>query len=145
MTVEVDGQAAGFLRWELFWDQVPFMNLLWVLPDWRGQGIGTALIAAWEKYQRSPGHKLVLTSPCRPRGRSISTDGSVMSTAEPCSCPTNRQNSSSASSLCSNRSCRCPGTTSGETTIARGAGLGRSGCAFRGGCRFRHVAFVPTL
>jgi GNAT superfamily N-acetyltransferase len=62
MTVEVDGQAAGFLRWGLFWDQVPLMNLLWVLPDWRGQGIGTALIAALEKYQRSPGHNLVLTS-----------------------------------------------------------------------------------
>jgi hypothetical protein len=28
MVVEVDGVAVGFLRWGLFWDQVPFMNLL---------------------------------------------------------------------------------------------------------------------
>ena len=33
MVVEVDGDAVGFLRWGLFWDQIPFMNLLWVLPD----------------------------------------------------------------------------------------------------------------
>jgi ribosomal protein S18 acetylase RimI-like enzyme len=59
---EVDGLPVGFLRWGLFWDQVPFMNLLWVLPDWRGQGIGTALVDAWEKSQRVAGHSMVLTS-----------------------------------------------------------------------------------
>jgi len=62
MVVEVDGLPVGFLRWGLFWDQVPFMNLLWVLPDWRGQGIGTALVDAWEKSQRVAGHSMVLTS-----------------------------------------------------------------------------------
>lgn len=62
MVVEVDGVAVGFLRWGLFWDQVPFMNLLWVLPDWRGQGVGTALVDAWEKSQLVAGHSMVLTS-----------------------------------------------------------------------------------
>jgi len=62
MVVEVDGLPVGFLRWGLFWDQVPFMNLLWVLPDWRGQGIGTALVNAWEKSQLVAGHSMVLTS-----------------------------------------------------------------------------------
>jgi N-acetylglutamate synthase-like GNAT family acetyltransferase len=62
MVVEVDGVAVGFLRWGLFWDQVPFMNLLWVLPDWRGKGVGTTLVHAWEKSQLAAGHSLVLTS-----------------------------------------------------------------------------------
>jgi len=62
MVVEVDGVVVGFLRWGLFWDQVPFMNLLWVLPDRRNQGLGTALVNAWEKFQLAAGHDLVFTS-----------------------------------------------------------------------------------
>lgn len=62
LVVEVDGAAVGFLRWGLFWDRIPFMNLLWVLPDWRGQGVGTTLVEAWEKSQLAAGHDLVLTS-----------------------------------------------------------------------------------
>ncbi len=62
MVVDVNGLPVGFLRWGLFWDQVPFMNLLWVLPDWRGRGVGTALVDAWEKSQLIAGHNMVLTS-----------------------------------------------------------------------------------
>ena len=62
MVGEVDGAVVGLLRWGLFWDQVPFMNLLWVVPKRRGQGIGTALVVAWEKSLRAAGHDLVLTS-----------------------------------------------------------------------------------
>jgi GNAT superfamily N-acetyltransferase len=38
------------------------MNLLWFLPDRRGQGAGTALVGAWERSQLAAGHALVLTS-----------------------------------------------------------------------------------
>lgn len=62
MVAEVDGECVGCLRWGLFWDQVPFMNLLFVVPKWRGQGVGTALVAAWEKVQLAIGHTMVLTS-----------------------------------------------------------------------------------
>ncbi len=62
MVVEVDGDVVGLLRWGLFWDQVPFLNMLWVLPDWRGRGVGTALVGAWERCQLASGHDLVLTS-----------------------------------------------------------------------------------
>ncbi|MGN6578315.1 MAG: GNAT family N-acetyltransferase [Nocardioides sp.] len=62
MLAEVDGRAAGLLRWGLFWDQIPFMNLLWVLPERRGQGAGTTLVKSWEKSQLAAGHDLVLTS-----------------------------------------------------------------------------------
>jgi GNAT superfamily N-acetyltransferase len=56
MVVAADGDAVGFLRWGLFWDQIPFMNLLWVLPDWRGRGVGTTLVEAWETSQLAAGH-----------------------------------------------------------------------------------------
>ncbi len=62
MVADIDGVAVGCLRWGLFWDQVPFMNLLWVLEQWRGQGIGTTLVKAWEEAQLADGHPLVLTS-----------------------------------------------------------------------------------
>lgn len=62
MVAEVDQNCVGCLRWGLFWDQVPFMNLLFVVPEWRGQGVGTTLVEAWEKDQLAVGHTWVLTS-----------------------------------------------------------------------------------
>jgi len=62
MIADVGGTAVGLLRWGLFWDQVPFMNLLWVAPKRRGHGIGTTLAETWERTQLAAGHELVLTS-----------------------------------------------------------------------------------
>ncbi len=62
MVAEVDGIAVGCLRWGMFWDEVPFMNLLWVVADRRSQGVGTTLVEAWEKSQVAVGHTMVLTS-----------------------------------------------------------------------------------
>jgi len=62
MVAEADGAKAGYLRWGLFWDAIPFMNLLFVVPERRGQGIGTTLIETWKKAQVAAGHAFVLTS-----------------------------------------------------------------------------------
>lgn len=62
MVAEVEGQAVGCLRWGMFWDEVPFMNLLWVVPERRGRGVGTTLVQAWETSQVAGGHPMVLTS-----------------------------------------------------------------------------------
>jgi predicted GNAT family acetyltransferase len=62
MVAEIDGVAVGCLRWGMFWDEVPFMNLLWVVPERRGNGVGTTLVDAWEKSQVATGHTMVLTS-----------------------------------------------------------------------------------
>ncbi|WP_215814706.1 GNAT family N-acetyltransferase [Pimelobacter sp. 30-1] len=62
LLAETGGDTVGFARWGLFWDEIPFLNLLWVAPGRRGQGIGTSLVAAWERAQAAAGHRTVLTS-----------------------------------------------------------------------------------
>jgi GNAT superfamily N-acetyltransferase len=62
LVAELDGAAVGCLRWGLFWDAVPFMNLLFVVPECRGERVGTTLVETWEEAQRAAGHSFVLTS-----------------------------------------------------------------------------------
>ncbi len=56
------GDISGWLRWGLFWDNTPFMNMLYVLDGFRGAGIGSALVGEWEKRMRGEGYKTILTS-----------------------------------------------------------------------------------
>ncbi|MEZ3421216.1 MAG: GNAT family N-acetyltransferase, partial [Eubacterium sp.] len=42
------GNLAGWLRWGLFWDEIPFMNMLYFLEEYRGLGFGTQLVGFWE-------------------------------------------------------------------------------------------------
>ena len=52
----------GWLRYGYFWDSIPFMNMLAVVEEHRGQGIGTQLIVYWETQLRGKGFYEVLTS-----------------------------------------------------------------------------------
>ena len=57
-----DDRRVGFLRYNYFWDDEPFMNLLWVEEDLRSRGFGTQLISLWEKEMQKLGYGSVLTS-----------------------------------------------------------------------------------
>jgi GNAT superfamily N-acetyltransferase len=59
---ETAAEPWGWLRWGLFWDAVPFMNLLYVVEGHRGRGLGRLLVTQWEARCRVAGHDLVLTS-----------------------------------------------------------------------------------
>lgn len=52
----------GLLRYGMFWDSVPFMNLLWVTEGYRGQGYGKMLVTDWETRMRADGRTRVMTS-----------------------------------------------------------------------------------
>ena len=57
-----DNRRVGFLRYNYFWDDEPFMNLLWVEESLRNKGFGTRLISFWEKEMKRLGYDSVLTS-----------------------------------------------------------------------------------
>ncbi len=57
-----DDQRVGFLRYNYFWDDMPFMNLLWVQEELRSKGFGTRLISFWEEEMRKLGYDSIMTS-----------------------------------------------------------------------------------
>ena len=57
-----DGKPVGLLRYNLFWDTVPFCTLLFV--DWPHQrkGYGRKLMEFWETEMKAFGHDMVMVS-----------------------------------------------------------------------------------
>ncbi len=47
--IAADGIPAGLLRYNLFWDTVPFCTLLYVESGSRGKGLGSLLMERWDK------------------------------------------------------------------------------------------------
>lgn len=62
LIAEKNGEFAGWLRYNLFWDEMPFMNMLFVIEKFRGTGIGRELVRNWEKMMSEQGYKFLLTS-----------------------------------------------------------------------------------
>jgi len=60
--VEINGKTIGWLRYNLFWDNIPFMNMLYFLEEYRRMGIGSKLVKHWENEMKQKGYKNVLTS-----------------------------------------------------------------------------------
>ncbi len=59
---EADGKIKGWLRFGLFWDEIPFMNMLFIIEKERGKGYGASLCDFWENEMCSQGYKYLLTS-----------------------------------------------------------------------------------
>ena len=49
-------------RYHLFWDQIPFMSMLFCMEGKRGQGYGGRLVDFWEGEMGRKGFGMVLTS-----------------------------------------------------------------------------------
>lgn len=58
----IDGEYAGWLRFNLFWDNIPFMNLLFLFEGHRRKGCGKKLVEFWEREMAEQGYKFVMTS-----------------------------------------------------------------------------------
>ena len=57
-----DNIPIGFLRFNLFWDNIPFMNMLWITSPYRKKGYGKTLVQSWERQMLNRGFSIVLTS-----------------------------------------------------------------------------------
>lgn len=57
-----DNKNIGWLRYGYFWDNTPFMNMLYLNEDHRYKGIGEEVVKFWESSMKSEGYDLVMTS-----------------------------------------------------------------------------------
>ena len=57
-----DRKIIGILRYNLFWDSIPFCSLLFIREDRQRKGYGRVLTAHWEKAMKDLGFGLVMTS-----------------------------------------------------------------------------------
>lgn len=53
---------AGVFRWNLFWDNIPFVTLIYLKEEQREKGIGKEVMQFWEKEMKEKGYKVVMTS-----------------------------------------------------------------------------------
>ena len=58
----IDDENEGWLRFNLFWDNIPFMNMLFISEEQRGKGYGRKLVEFWEHEMAEQGYKFVMTS-----------------------------------------------------------------------------------
>lgn len=60
--LSADGIPAGILRYNLFWDSIPFCTMLYVDGEVRRRGYGRRLMEFWENDMRARGFGMLLTS-----------------------------------------------------------------------------------
>jgi len=61
--VLLDGDTpVGLLRYSLFWDSIPFCNMLYIDGNYQRKGYGKKLMAYWEAEMKTKGYVRLLTS-----------------------------------------------------------------------------------
>lgn len=53
---------AGWLRYGLFWDEIPMVNMLYLQEEQRSRGYGRTLVTEWERRMCAAGYRRVMTS-----------------------------------------------------------------------------------
>ena len=63
VTVLCDGdEIVGVLRYNLFWQTIPFLDLLYIDEAYRGKGYGKQMMQSWEESMKSMGYPHVMLS-----------------------------------------------------------------------------------
>ena len=57
-----DSKPIGILRYNLFWDNTPFLTLIELEEPHRGKGFGKQAMLLWEQEMRELSYKMVMTS-----------------------------------------------------------------------------------
>lgn len=58
----VDDEPIGLLRYNLFWDNMPFCTMLYIIDKFQAKGYGKMIMEYWESDMKSQGYELLLTS-----------------------------------------------------------------------------------
>lgn len=58
----IDDTPAGVLRWGLFWDTIPFLNLIFLDEQYRRIGLGRWAMNCWEKQMKQQGYGFIMVS-----------------------------------------------------------------------------------
>lgn len=61
-TLKDGEEILGVLRCSLFWQTIPFLDLIYLKEDVRGKGFGTEMMRIWEKTMARAGYGHVMTS-----------------------------------------------------------------------------------
>lgn len=59
---EWNGERVGYVRLEYLWSIVPYIALIHVLPDYRRQGVGKALLRFIEEFVSDAGQEMLYSS-----------------------------------------------------------------------------------
>ncbi|OPZ89368.1 MAG: Acetyltransferase (GNAT) family protein [Firmicutes bacterium ADurb.Bin419] len=62
ITIRVDDNVVGWLRYNYFWDNTPFMNMLYFDESYRQKGLGSKVVYYWEMAMKEKGYTRVMTS-----------------------------------------------------------------------------------
>ncbi|MET3548270.1 ribosomal protein S18 acetylase RimI-like enzyme [Paenibacillus favisporus] len=57
-----DGRNIGWMRYGYFWDNIPFMNMIWIDEEFRDRGVGNKVVLFWEEQMKQQGFNMVMTS-----------------------------------------------------------------------------------
>jgi GNAT superfamily N-acetyltransferase len=57
-----DNTPIGIMRYNLFWDNTPFLTLIHLKDTYHGKGFGRQAMLHWENEMRDLGYKMVMTS-----------------------------------------------------------------------------------
>ena len=56
------GAVVGVLRYSLFWQTIPFLDLIYIEEAYRGKGFGSQMMSEWERSMKTCGYQYVMTS-----------------------------------------------------------------------------------
>ena len=56
------GNVIGVLRYSLFWQTIPFLDLLYIDEDYRGKGYGRQMMDHWEAQMADLGYPYIMLS-----------------------------------------------------------------------------------
>jgi ribosomal protein S18 acetylase RimI-like enzyme len=61
-TITDENKPVGIMRYNLFWDNIPFLTLIFFKKHCRGKGLGRQSLLFWENEMRELGFSMVMTS-----------------------------------------------------------------------------------